>query len=63
MPALQYHCHPQREEALHGNQEIRHEDRLPRFKDGRVDQKANVKKHPQSTETEHRPIGKKPKRK
>ena len=32
-------------------------------KTGEWTKKANVKKHPESTETEHRPIGKKPKRK
>lgn len=32
-------------------------------KSGEFTSKANVKKHPESTETEHRPIGKKPKRK
>jgi hypothetical protein len=32
-------------------------------KTGEWTKKTNVKKHPESTETEHRPIGKRPKRK
>jgi hypothetical protein len=32
-------------------------------KSGEFTSKANVKKHPESTETEHRPTGKKPKKK